>query len=92
MIRYAKTVAEFADYGRDLTGHLATGETIASVAWTVPAGLTGSAPGNDSTAFWIWLAGGTLDATYTVTALVTTSTGRKIERAFDVRVVARIYE
>ena len=63
------------DYGIDWASFLA-GDTIQSSTWIVPAGLTSSNPSNTSTTTTVWLAGGTLGETYTVTNRVVTAGGR----------------
>lgn len=74
------------DWGAPLNSWLA-GETIASVAWTVPAGLTQGAASNTNTVAQVRLSGGTVGQTYTVTCRITTSTGQIEDRSF--RVVIR---
>ena len=63
------------------------GQTIASVAWTVPAGLTKGAESNTTTVAQVRLSGGTVGVTYTVTCRITTNTGQIEDRSF--RVVVR---
>jgi hypothetical protein len=62
-------------------------ETIASVAWTVAAGLTQGAASNSDTVAKVRLSGGTAGETYAVTCRVTTSGGQIDERTF--RIVVR---
>lgn len=78
------------------------GDTLASVAWDVPAGLTGSNQSINTggsvtidgvvhpvnTVATIWLAGGTLGATYTVRCRATSasSPARVDDRSFRVRI------
>ena len=67
------------------------GDTIASVAWTVEAGLTKAAESNSTTVAKVWLSGGTAGTTYAVTCRITTaSTPARVDvRTFRVRVVQR---
>jgi hypothetical protein len=66
----------------DWSEWLASGETIASVAWTVPTGLTQAAASNTSTLAKIKLSGGTAGVTYRVACKVTTSLPQVCERSF----------
>jgi hypothetical protein len=61
-------------------------DTISSVTWTVPAGLTLQSQTNTATAATVWLAGGTIDTDYVVTCRIQTAAGRIDERAFTVMV------
>lgn len=75
------------DYAVDWTSWLASGETISSVSWTVPAGVTEeSAPGGWSepdanNKRTVWISGGTAGTDYTVACEITTSVGRVDERS-----------
>lgn len=72
---YLKDPNATKDYGIDWATWLA-GDTIQTSTWLVPAGLTNSNPSNTSTTTTVWLSGGTLGETYTVTNRVTTTGGR----------------
>lgn len=79
-----KDPADTLDYGLDLTDFLGLttpADTIASVAWTVPAGLTAGAQYHSAGIATTWLSGGTAGADYTITATVTTAGGRVLERS-----------
>lgn len=52
------------------------GDTINSVAWTVPSGITSTTNSHTNTIATIWLSGGTAGTDYLVTARVTTAAGR----------------
>lgn len=78
------------------------GDSIASVVWTVAAGLTKASEAVNSGAVTIdgvshpantvataWLSGGTAGALYDVACRVTTAGGRTDERTFRVKVVQR---
>lgn len=83
-------------YGWDLTtdSWLATGETVDSVVWTVPAGLTkvtaypNYTSGEYNTGGYIKVAltGGTDGTDYDVLAHWVTSTGRERDRTFRLKV------
>ncbi len=81
-----KDPADTADYTVNWALWLATAETISSVAWTVPTGITNSATTNTTTTATIRLTGGTADTEYTIACKVTTSAGQIAERSFTVRV------
>lgn len=89
---YVKDPADKLDYQVDWTPHLASGETISAVAWTVETGLTKSsspAESNTTTTATVWLEGGTAGGDYDVACRITTNQGRIIERTFNVRVENR---
>ena len=75
------------DYAVDWTSWLAAAETISTVVWTVPTGLTEeSAPGGWSepdadNKRTVWVSGGTAATDYTVACKITTSVGRVDERS-----------
>jgi hypothetical protein len=77
------------DYTVDWSDWLAAGETLASVTWTVPAGLTQADAAQTATQAQIWLTGGTAGASYTVACRVTTSAGRIDERSMLIAVAER---
>lgn len=81
-----KDPSDVLDYTIKWSGLLA-GDTIASVVWTVPAGLTQESVSNTSTSTTIWLSGGTAGTTYTVACLIVTAGGREIERSASLAVV-----
>jgi hypothetical protein len=80
----AKDPSDNLDYSIDWTDQLAlpsTPDTIATVAWTVPAGLTAGAQYHASGIATTWLSGGTAGTEYVVACRITTSAGRVIERS-----------
>ena len=83
-------------YTLDWSEWLPTGDTIASVVWTIGARANDPAPlENESsgvqagTLTYIELSGGQVNKIYTVTAKVTTADGLIDRRAFRVRVENR---
>lgn len=74
------------DWGVAFNSWLA-GETIASVAWTVPAGLTLTSQSNSDTVAKVRLSGGTVGVTYAITCRITTNTGQIEDRSF--RIIVR---
>lgn len=85
-----KDTNETLDYMVDLTTELkgrnvnGTDDTISSVVWSVPAGLTQGAAGNSTTKAWVFLSGGTLGERYTVSAQITTAGGRIYNSSFTI--------
>lgn len=61
-------------------------DTIASVAWTVPDGLTNYATSNTTTNATIWLTGGTHGEDYLVTCQITTAGGRIEQQSAKIQV------
>jgi hypothetical protein len=76
------------DYSVDWTRWL-NGDTIATSAWTVPAGLTKVSDTSTTKAATVWLSGGTIGQSYTVTNRITTAGGRTEDRSFDVKIADR---
>jgi len=68
----------------DWTKYLKIGNTISSIVWTLPAGITKVSDSNTTTSTFIKLKGGTIGETYRVTCRITTSDGRKPERSIDI--------
>lgn len=64
-------------------------DTIATVAWTVPAGLTQTAATNTTTSATIWLSGGTVGTRYAVACRITTTAGRIDDRTIRIDCVQK---
>lgn len=77
------------DFEVDWADWLATGETISSVAWDVPAGIAHTTDSKSSTAATIWLSSGTPGNTYSIGCQITTSSTRSPERTIQIVVVER---
>ena len=80
------------DYDVDFTAWLAPiVDTITSVAWIVPAGLTNVAVSNTTLVAKIYLGGGTLGQTYKVTCRITTAAAqpRIKDKSFYIRIKER---
>jgi hypothetical protein len=73
------------DYDVDWSEWIGT-DTIASVVWTVEAGITQYATSATATVATIWLEGGTAGADYTIGCRITTAGGRIDERSILIRV------
>ena len=72
---YVLQVGEKYDYQIDMS-EIWAGDTIASVVWTFPPGLTGSAQSNTTTTATTWIER-TASGSLVVTALLTSAAGRK---------------
>lgn len=81
-----KDPADVLDYGIDWAKALAA-DSIATVAWTVPAGLTRGAETRVGAITTIWLSGGTAETDHTLTCRITTAASRVLER--DVGLLVR---
>lgn len=85
---FKKDPSAILDYSIDWSLWL-NGDTIQSSSWTVPQGLTKASETNNSTSATVWLSGGILGQTYTVTNRVTTTNGRTDERSILIKVEDR---
>lgn len=52
------------------------GDTIASVSWTIPTGITKTTDSATTTKATVWLTGGTVGTDYLCTARITMASGR----------------
>lgn len=83
-----KDPGEIKDYSVDFSGDLATGDSVSSVAWTVPSGLTHD-ENNDTLSGAIAtlkVGGGTHKKSYLVVAVATTAQSMTLTAAFWVPV------
>jgi hypothetical protein len=65
------------DYGLDWSARLGT-DTIDASTWAItPSGLNQDSDDHDTTSTTIWVSGGTLNVTYSLTNHVTTAGGRQ---------------
>lgn len=79
-----KDPADVADYGVEWQDQLALinpVDTISSVTWTVPAGLTSGAQAVVGSVAVIWLSGGNAGEDYTITCRIVTAGARTLERS-----------
>ncbi len=81
-----KDTADVADYALDWAAFLGA-DTIATSAWTVPAGsgLVIDSATNTATMATVWLSGGTAGV-YAVANRITTAGGRTYERSVSLTV------
>ena len=64
-------------------------DTISSVDWVLSDGLTEVSSSNTTTGATIFVSGGTLDETETVTCRITTAGGRIDDRTVNLKMVSR---
>jgi hypothetical protein len=76
------------DYSIDWSRWLA-GDQVATSSWTLPDGLEKVSDAQTSTKTTVWLRGGTIGESYTVTNRITTSGGRTDDRSFLVKIEDR---
>ncbi len=81
---YIKDPDAILDYTVDWRNWLQVGESITSVAWNVPAGITNSGVSNDAQSATIWLSGGTAGTSYSIRCRIATDGGRTDDRSFTV--------
>lgn len=88
LMTFAKDPAADLDYSIDWSVWLGT-DTIATSAWSVPAGLAFGITASTATTATVWLAGGTAGRTYDVTNTITTAAGRTDQRTIRIAVQER---
>ena len=90
-----KDPGDVLDYTIDISGVIdpdganPNGDTIASVTWTVPTGLTKTSQVQNEGLAVIWLAGGTASRTYTLNMDAITAQGRTVNRDVQLEVAER---
>jgi hypothetical protein len=89
MTTFDKNPGALLDYKVDWASWLATGETITTSEWEVPAGLTLSASSKTDTTATAWIEGGTANKAYRVTNTISTSGSRVDSRSFQLWVAER---
>lgn len=85
-----KAPSEVLDYIIDWSPRLGVGrakDQIVESNWTVPSGITMTANSFTTLQTVIWLSGGTLDTTYTLTNDVTTLGGRTMSQSVTIKIV-----
>lgn len=87
MQMFIKDPGEALDYMVDWSAEMArVSDTISTVAWTVPNGLTKGASSNTTTTATVWLSAGEDGQTYDVVCRITTAAARIYERTMRIRV------
>lgn len=66
-------------------GYLESGETLQTVDWKIPAGLTEVSRSNDTTTATITLSGYKHAIFYTIVCVIQTTKGRKDERSIYIK-------
>lgn len=91
MSNYVHDPQSVLDYAINWTAWLAASETISVSTWTVPVGITQTTPAPSIAAgvTTIWLTGGTLMTSYTVTNHITTNQGRQQDQTITLQVRER---
>lgn len=77
------------DYTVDWADWMPAGDSITTVTWVVPAGLTKTTQTNTATAATAWLSGGTVGTRYVVVCRITTVDGRIDDRTLQIDVQER---
>lgn len=85
---FSKDPTAILDYCVDWSDFLRD-DTIASVAWTLDAGISNAGTLFSRTLAIIQLSGGTAGTSYNITCHITTSGGRADNRTFKVNVLNR---
>jgi hypothetical protein len=82
----AKNPSAIIDYAVDWTTWMAAGDSLATVTWTVPSGITKVSDTTDGAKCIIWLSGGTVGQNYTLTCSIVTTDGRTDSRQIVIKV------
>ena len=80
------------DYGFDWSAwlpQLPTPDIIVGSQWILPADLTLTGESFDDTTTTVWISGGLVNQTYTITNRITTNDGRIDDRSFLMRMTER---
>jgi len=64
-------------------------DSIASVAWVLSSGLTKVSESSTTTSATVFVLGGTLDETETITCRITTNGGRIDDRTINLKITSR---
>lgn len=83
---YSKDPDAVLDYEVSWASWLATGETISTSTFAVPVGITKDSESNTTTAATVWLSGGTVGQSYTITNHIVTSQGREDDRSMQIQI------
>lgn len=88
MTTFYKSPTAVLDYGVDWDPWLsALTDTIATSVFTADSGITIVSQSNTSTGGTVWLSGGTLSQSYTITHTISTVGGRTDLRTFIVTII-----
>ena len=90
MATYKKDPNATLDYLFDWSAWLTeVSDTITSVDWVLSSGLTEVSSSNTTTGATIFVSGGTLDESETITCRITTVGGRIDDRTITLKIVSR---
>lgn len=90
MASYKKDPNATLDYTFDWTAYLTPlADTIASVIWVLPVGLTNVSQSNTSMTATVFVSGGTLGESLQLTCRITTAGGRTDDRSITLKIVER---
>lgn len=90
MASYKKDPNATLDYTFDWTAYLTPlADTIASVTWVLPAGLTNVSQSNTTMTATVFVSGGTLGESLQLTCRITTAGGRTDDRSITLKIVER---
>lgn len=81
---YTKDPNDILDYTMDWSSWLGGVDTITSSTFTIPSGLTSVVDTHGSSTATVWLSGGIVGQSYTVTNQISTLGGRTVERSFQI--------
>lgn len=73
------------DWGPVLVAH--QDESITSVVWTKPDGITADTESNGPTQTTLWLTGGTLGKTYHFSCRILTNWGRTHDQSVSIKII-----
>lgn len=76
---------EVLDYELDWSARLAT-DTISTSSWTVPAGITKNSDTSTTTTTTVWLQGGTVNESYTLTNRIVTAGLRTMDQSVKIKI------
>ena len=88
-LTFIKDPQAVLNYSVDWSLWLAAGDTIATSAWTVPAGLTLVSQSNNATMATVVVSGGTVGVNYVITNHITTAASRQDDRSIVLQVEDR---
>jgi hypothetical protein len=79
---------ELLDYQIDWLPRLVD-DTIATSAWTIPAGLTNASETFTNQTTTVWLSGGTIGETYSILNRITTAGGRTMDQTVNLTIASK---
>ncbi len=81
---------EVLDYTLDWSARLESdGDTISSVSWLIPSGITSPTQSNTDTTATAWVSGGTAGEEYEFRCRVVTAGGRTMDETVKLKIKSR---